>query len=177
MRISGRVFTYLASCVLVFVLTAGGLGAEELKFGYVDARKAMNECRAGVKAKTTMAAEIEKIQSQIMARSNELDALKESIARQATVLTDQARSAKEREYQQKTREYQRWAEEIQVDIKQRREEMETNLSRDLQKVIQKIGDDEGYTIILEKNEKVLLYATKAIDLTDRVIKGLDALKN
>lgn len=175
MRIFGRVFVLLACCAFVVMLTAGGLGAEDLKFGYVDARKAMNECKAGRLAKNTMSTEIERIQSQITARQNELDMIKESSERQATILTEQAKSAKEREYQQKMREYQRWADEVQVDIKQKREELETNISRDLQKVIQKIGTDDGYTIILEKNEKVVLYVTKAIDLTDRVIKGLDAL--
>lgn len=176
MRISGRIFAYLASCALLIFLTAGALGAEDLKFGYVDARKAMNECRAGLKAKSAMSAEIEKIQNQILARQNELDTLKESITRQATVLTEQARSSKEREYQQKTRDYQRWADEVQVDLKQKRDELENEISRDLHKVIQKIGKDEGYTIILEKNEKVVLYVTKAIDLTEQVVKGLDALK-
>ncbi len=177
MRIFGRVIVFLACCVFVILLTSGGVGAEDLKFGYVDARKAMNECKSGKKAKDTIAMEIEKIQNQIMTRQNELDTLKESIARQATVLTEDAKSAKEREYQQKAREYQRWADEIQVDIKQKRDELETVISRDLQKVIQKIGEDEGYTIILEKNEKIVLFVSKAIDLTDRVIKGIDALKN
>jgi len=175
MRIFRRVCAALACCVFLALLTAGGLGAQDLKFGYVDARKAMNECKAGVQAKNIISMEIEKIQNQITARQNELDTLKESSARQATVLTEQAKSAKEREYQHKMREYQRWADEIQVDIKQKRDELETYISRDLQKIIQKIGTDEGYTIILEKNEKVVLYVTKAIDLTDRVIKGLDAL--
>lgn len=175
MKIFRRVFAALACCLFAVLLSAGGLGAEDLKIGYVDARKAMNECKAGKKAKDNITAEIERIQSQIMSRQNELDTLKESISRQATVLTDSAKSAKEREYQQKQREYQRWADEIQVDIKQKRDELETNISRDLQKVIQKIGEDDGYTIILEKNEKIVLFASKAIDLTDRVIKGLDAL--
>lgn len=175
MRISGRIFAYLASCALLVFLTAGALGAEDLKLGYVDARKAMNECKAGKQAKSTIAAEIDKLQNQITDRQNELQNLKESIERQATVLTDSAKSAREREYQQKLREYQRWADEIQVDVKQKREELETNISRNLNKVIQQIGADDGYTVILEKNEKVVLYVTKAVDLTDRVIKGIDAL--
>jgi Skp family chaperone for outer membrane proteins len=43
-------------------------------------------------------------------------------------------------------------------------------------VIQKLGADEGYTLILEKNEAIVLYASKVIDLTDRVIKLYDTQK-
>jgi Skp family chaperone for outer membrane proteins len=43
-------------------------------------------------------------------------------------------------------------------------------------VIQKVGADEGYTLILDKNENIVLFASKAIDVTDRVIKAYDAQK-
>jgi Skp family chaperone for outer membrane proteins len=55
-------------------------------------------------------------------------------------------------------------------------EMERNISIGLQKVIQKVGADEGYTFILEKNENVELYISKTIDITDRMIKAHDAQK-
>jgi Skp family chaperone for outer membrane proteins len=46
----------------------------------------------------------------------------------------------------------------------------------LQKVIKKLGEEEGYTLILMKNENFVLFASKAIDITDRVIKAYDAQK-
>jgi len=47
---------------------------------------------------------------------------------------------------------------------------------DLIKVVQKIGADEGYTLILEKNESIVLFASKPIDITDQVIKAFDVQK-
>jgi len=44
------------------------------------------------------------------------------------------------------------------------------------KVIQKLGADEGFTFILEKNEAIVLYTSKTVDLTDRVIKLFDSQK-
>jgi len=41
-------------------------------------------------------------------------------------------------------------------------------------VIQKLGADEGYTLILEKNESIVLFASKPTDITDHVIKAFDA---
>jgi len=40
-------------------------------------------------------------------------------------------------------------------------------------VIKKLGEDEGYSLVLEKNENIVLFASKSIDLTDRVIKLFD----
>jgi Skp family chaperone for outer membrane proteins len=54
--------------------------------------------------------------------------------------------------------------------------MERNISLGLQKIIQKLGADDGYTFILELNENIVLFASKAVDLTDRVIKIYDAQK-
>ena len=43
-------------------------------------------------------------------------------------------------------------------------------------MIKKLGEDEGYTLVLEKNESIVLFASKTIDVTDRVIKVFDAQK-
>jgi Skp family chaperone for outer membrane proteins len=64
----------------------------------------------------------------------------------------------------------------QKEIQQKTMEMNQVIVVGLQKVIDKIGTDEGYTLILEKNENIVLFATKAIDITDRVIKAYDAQK-
>jgi Skp family chaperone for outer membrane proteins len=43
-------------------------------------------------------------------------------------------------------------------------------------VIKKVGEEEGYTLIFQKNENLVLFASKVIDITDRVIKLFDAQK-
>jgi outer membrane protein len=91
-------------------------------------------------------------------------------------MTPDARANKEKEYQNKLREFQRWGEDSQNEINQKRMEMERNISVGLLKVIQKVGADEGYTLILEKNESIVLFASKTLDITDRVIKAFDAQK-
>jgi Skp family chaperone for outer membrane proteins len=55
-------------------------------------------------------------------------------------------------------------------------EMEKTILIGLQKVIQKLGADEGYTLILEKNESIVLFASNPMDITDYVIKAFDAQK-
>jgi len=154
----------------------GSVWAAELKIAYVDIQRAINESNAGKEAKKAITKDIEKFQRLIADKQKELQTMKESFEKQALMLTPDARATKEKEYQNRLREFQRWGEDSQNEMNQKRMEMERNISIGLQKVIQKVGADEGYTFILEKNENIVLYASKAIDITDRVIKIFDAQK-
>jgi outer membrane protein len=154
----------------------GSVWAADLKVAYVDIQKAINECNAGKDAKKALTKEVEKIQRLGVEKQKELQTMKESLEKQTLMLTPEARASKEKEYQNKLRELQRWADDTQNEMNQKRAEMERNISAGLVKVIQKVGLDEGYTLILEKNENIVLFVTKTIDITDRVIKAYDAQK-
>jgi outer membrane protein len=165
--------------IIGIIIMGGWLGsawAAELKVGCIDIQKAVNECSAGKEAKKVIAKELEKFQHLYGEKQKELQGIKESLEKQALMLNPETRAAKEKEYQTKLKEFQRWVEDTQNEIKQKGLEMERNISLGLLKVIQKVGADEGYTFILEKNENIVLFASKTIDLTDRVIKLFDAQK-
>jgi outer membrane protein len=119
---------------------------------------------------------VEKFQGQIADKQKVLQTMKESLEKQAPMLNPDARATREKDYQNKLREFQRWGEDAQNEINQKRMEMERNISMGLQKVIQKVGADEGYTLILEKNESILLFVSRTLDITDRVLKAYDAQK-
>jgi len=164
---------------VIGIVLFGFLGsalATDLKIAYVDIQKAVNESNAGKDAKKAITKEVEKFQRLIADKQKELQTMKESLEKQAPMLTPDARATREKEYQNKLREFQRWGEDTQNEINQKRMEMERNISIGLLKVIQKVGADEGYTFILEKNETIVLFASKTIDITDRVIKAYDGQK-
>ena len=161
---------------LILLGCLGSAWAADLKIAYIDIQRAINECNAGKEAKKTITKEVEKFQRLIADRQKELQTMKESFEKQALMLTPDARANKEKEYQNKLREFQRWGEDSQNELNQKRIEMERNISIALVKVIQKLGADEGYTLVLEKNESIVLFASKTIDITDRAIKAYDAQK-
>ncbi len=148
----------------------------EIKIGYVDIQKAVNECNAGKEAKKSIAKELEKFQRLYLDKQKELQTMKDTIEKQAPMLTPEARATKEKELQAKGREFQRWVEDNQNELNQKRMEIERTISIGLQKIIQKVGTEEGYTLIVEKNETIVLFASKSIDLTDKVIRLYDSQK-
>jgi outer membrane protein len=174
MKMSGKKLGVVAGMILLGWF--GTVLATDLKIAYVDIQRAVNDSNAGKDAKKAITKDVEKFQHLVADKQKELQTLKDSLDKQALMLTPDARANKEKEYQNKLREFQRWGEDTQNEVNQKRMEMERNISLALMKVIQKIGADEGYTVILEKNESIVLYASKAIDITDRVIKAYDAQK-
>lgn len=169
-----RIGVALGMMFLVGGFLSGAVRAAELKIAHVDIQRAVNECNAGKEAKKSIMAQVEKFQKTVQEKQKELQAMKESLEKQAPMLTQDARVAKEKEYQAKLKEFQRWGEDTQNEINQKRIELERNIASGLYSLIQKIGAEEGYTYILEKNEQVVLYAAKSTDITDRVIKAYDA---
>jgi len=173
-----RYDTFIRILVLVTVggLLTGRAYAADIKIGWVDMHKAMNECYAGKEAKKVLTQETEKFQRLIAERQKELQQMKESLEKQGLMLSPDARAARERELQTTVRDFQRWGEDAQNGLNQKRAEMERNISSGLTKVVQEFGAREGYTMILEKNENIVLFTSPSTDLTDRVIKAYDIEK-
>jgi len=172
----GKKFWMVIGMVIIMVGWIGPIWGADLKLGCVDISRAVNESNAGKEAKKAITKEVEKFQRIIGDKQKELQTMKESLEKQGPMLTPEARATKERDYQTKLRDFQRWGEDNQNEINQKRTEMERIIAIGLQKIIKKVGEDEGYTLILEKNENIVLHASKAIDLTDRVIKVYDTQK-
>ncbi len=177
MLINGKTLgRWVGMAVLLGTWLVGAAWAQDMKIGSVDIQRAVNECQAGKDAKKRIMAEVEKFQKQVEDKQKELQTLKESLERQAPMLTADARAAKEKDYQNKLKDFQRWGEDSQNELNQKRAEIERKIGLDLFKVVQKIGADENYTVILEKNENIVLFANKSTDLTDRVIRAYDTQK-
>ena len=166
--------------ILVFVegLFTGMVYPQNInvKIGSVDIQKAVNECKAGKEAKRALTQEVEKFQGLIAQKQKELQEMRETLERQGLMLNPEARAAREKELQDRVRDFQRWGEDAQNELNQKRMEMEKSISTGLQKLIQKLGADEGYTLIVEKNESIVLFASQSTDMTDLVIKAYDSQK-
>ena len=166
--------------ILVFMM-AGGLLARtafsaDIKIASIDMQRAVNECNAGKEAKKGLLQETEKLQRLIAEKQKELREMEESLAKQSGMLNPEARAAREKELQAKVRDFQRWGEDVQNEVNQKRIEIERNISFGLMKVVQEIGASEGYALILERNENIVLFASMVTDITDQVVKVHNAQK-
>jgi outer membrane protein len=155
-------------------LVASPVMAQAQKIGYVDLQKALNLSAAGKEAKEKIKAKVQSYDAEVQQRQEELKKLKEDLEKQAMLLSEEARNTKERDYQQKVKDYQRFTKDIQESLQQTDADLTRKILERLLKVVQEVGKQSGYTIILEKTESSLVYADESIDITDQVIKAFDS---
>ena len=154
--------------VLIFSTFGAVARAAETKIGHVDMQKALNESEAGKAAKVVMETEYKNIQNEIAQREKDLQALQETLQRQGMMLSEKGRKEKEREFQIKMKEYNRWREDRLNEFKQKERDFTKAALKGLGMVVRKLGEDENFTVILEKGHAI--YISEKIDLTDRVIQ-------
>lgn len=162
----------LGSLVAAGMLLGGPMGvwAEDIKIGYVDLQKALNESEAGKKAKETFKGEVDRMEQSLEKRKTEVEKLKDELEKKGLLLKEEERDSLERDYRQKLRDFERQYKDSQQELQIKDREMTGRILEDLRRVIQDMGEQGSYTVILEGNNTVVLYGAKAIDLTDTVIK-------
>lgn len=166
---------FIVTLFAALLLATPALAADQ-KIGYVDLQKALNTSEAGKAAKDRITKKVKEYEGTIDTRQKELKKLKDDLEKQGMLLSEDARGAKERDYQQKVKEFQRFTKDIQEELQQKDADFTKQILEELFKVIKEVGEKEGYTLILEQSESSILYADEKANLTDKVIKAFDARK-
>jgi len=167
----------LSLLLVVLILLAGThASAENIKIGSVDLVKALNDSDAGKKAKTDLEFLIKSKQASLDEKGKNIEKIKSEIDKQSSVLSADARKSKEEELEKMIRDYQRLVSDSQNEIKKKEGDLTAEIIKELRGIIEKIGSDEGYTLILEGGEGQILFAKKEIDITETVLKKHNELK-
>jgi outer membrane protein len=162
--------------IALILLTGRNAYAEDIKIGSVDIVKALNESDAGKKAKADLEFLIKSKQSALDEKGKAIEKMKGEIEKQSSVLSADARKSKEEELEKTIRDYQRLVTDSQNEVKKKEGELTGDILKELRQIVEKLGKDEGYTMILEGGDAQILYKKKEIDLTDIVLKKHNELR-
>lgn len=148
--------------------------AEEVKLGYVDLQRALNETDDGRKAK----AELKKVFDQKQKELDEQqDALKkdiEDLNKKRTLLPPDKVQAKEAELQERMQKVQQSYMRHQQDLSSREQEATAKIFDRMSRIISKIAVSEGFTMIFDKTQSSVLFAKPHLDLTNELIRRYNA---
>jgi outer membrane protein len=155
---------------------AGGKKSDEMLIGYVNLQRAILEVEEGKRAKKALKASFDVKQKQLSEREEKLMKRKEEIEKQGA-----GKTAPDAELQKLIADFQGQLEELKkVYLKEQQELQEqeqkelAGITGKMRKVIEEIGEGQGYTLILEVQDSRLLYAKRYLDLTDEVIRKYNA---
>lgn len=146
-------------------------GAVAIKVGYVDLQQALNSSAAGERAKDSFKSEVERMEQVLEKRRAKVEKLKGELEKKALLLRDDERVALQRDYRQELRDFERLYKDSQEELKIRDRELTARILVELRQVVNAIGEQGDYSVILEGNNTVVLYGSKSIDLTEAVIKA------
>jgi outer membrane protein len=156
----------------MFAFSAAATEAE-VKVGFVNGQRVINESPQAAKAKKKLEKEFEKRDQELQKMAKQLQALQESLEKNGLTMSESERRAKEREFNETNREFQRRQREFREDLNLRQNEEMASLYERVNRVIKQVAESEKYDIILQE----AVYVSPRIDLTDKVIKALQDTKD
>jgi outer membrane protein len=163
--------------------------AQAQKVGVVDLQAVLDQSVRGRSAKDRLRELGDRIQQEIKSKlefkrqkEEELQKLQTEFRTQKDLLTEQARAVKDEDYRRRARELKRFiddtnrfTEDATQEFREREIRETQGLLLSVRKVVQEIGEREGYNLVLEGNENtaVVLYFNKAVDITPKIIQRFD----
>ena len=167
MRAKNMIFR-IAICLLGISLFPAPGQTAELKIGYVNAVKVIEEAPQGEAALKKLEAEFAPRDKKIVELQNRLKTLEQELEKNALLLKDTEQRSKEFEIVSLKRDLRRTTQEFREDYNLRRNEELAALQKIVQKTIAEIARQENYDLILES----AVYAGPRADITEKILKKL-----
>jgi outer membrane protein len=143
------------------------------RIGFVDIQRVLARSSAGVAAREQLEKEKAAMQKQVDAQRGELERLRDEIDKKGQLLSPEARREKQDQLERKVRDARRLVDDLQGTLQKKEEALLAKVLQDVGGLIQRIGKDKGYHIVLERQRSSILYASPDSDLTDDIIRAYD----
>jgi outer membrane protein len=162
--------------LLLGVGLTGFVEAAGTRIGYVDVQRVIVRSVAGLAAREQLEREKATMQKDVDARRGEVEKLRDEIEKKGLVLSGDARREKEESLQRKVRDLRRVAEDLEKELQRKEQQATQKILQELTGVIEKVGKERGYLLIVEKRSGGVIYGDADADVTDEIIKLYDQEK-
>lgn len=153
----------------LFVLFALNTSAAELKVGYVQVDKILQDAPQTAESGKKLEREFSPRSQELERLAKQIKDLETSLDKDGLTLADADRRNKERDVQNLKTEFQRKQRELREDISLRKNEELGVLQDKVNKAVQTVAETEGYDLVVYGG---VAFASKKIDITDKVLKAL-----
>lgn len=169
-----RISTVLAA--LLTVASAGLAPGQEAdpRIGVVDVERVLTETEAGQRRLAVLDSFAGRERARLERLQQELDDLRDRIAAAEDSLAQRELDRLRQELQRKTIVLNQAAEDVSREVQQRRQTVFQEMEEIVMPVIEAIGDEGRYTLIFRNLESGLIYVANHVDVTDEVIRRIDA---
>ena len=161
----------LFSFTAVFFLLAQPVpsSARDLRVGVIDIQKAVSGTKEWKKEFLSFKATFNREKKLISNKEGQLKKMIENLNKQGMVLNPELKKKKEEEVLKKKRDFERYVQDRNEELAKKEKEITNRILRKMAGVINKLGKEKHFTMILEK--KVGLYFDNSFDLTALAIQA------
>jgi outer membrane protein len=146
--------------------------AADLKLGYVDLQRALEEIDEGKAAKAQLKKDFDEKQKQLDQRTDEVKKLDADFQKQALVMAPDAKAAKSAEIERKKVEVQQFFVGLQQELAGREREITRGIFDKMVALVRELAEAEGFTMVLDRN--TVLYAPASLDVTNELVRKYNA---
>ncbi|MDH4449530.1 MAG: OmpH family outer membrane protein [Rhodoferax sp.] len=155
---------------LAFAFLCASSFAQESKVGYINTQRITTESAPAKAAQTKLEQEFSKRQKDLADLQQSLKSMSEKFERDAPAMTEQQRTARQKEFAEQNRDFQRKQREFQEDLNGRRNEELQKVLDVANRAVKQVAESEKYDIVLQE----VVYSSTRHDITEKVLKILNA---
>ena len=160
----------IAGGIAILTLYTAIAQAQDFRVGFVNTDRIFREANRAKSAQSKLEAEFAKRERDLVTQGDSLRVASEKFEKDAPTLTETQRTVRQRTLVDQDRDFQRKRREFQEDLNNRKnEELQAVLER-ANRIVKQVAEAEKYDVILQE----AVYFNPQHDITDRVIKALDA---
>ena len=148
--------------------------ASSARIAYIDVQRVLARSSAGVAAREQLEREKSVMQKEMDGKRQELEKLRDELEKKGPLMTADARREKQETFERKRRDAARMMDDFQKELEKKEQSLLQRVLGELSGVIEKVGKDKGYYMIVEKRGASVLYASPDADLTDDIIRAYDS---
>ena len=152
---------------------AAGAQGNGTKIGVVDVQRVLARSSAGVAAREQLEREKTVMQKEVDTRRQELEKLKEELDKRGALMTADARREKQEVFDRKRRDAARIVDDFQKELEKKEQGLLSRVLQDVSGVIEQVGKQRNYYMIVEKRGASVIYAATEADVTDEIIRAYD----
>lgn len=167
-----KYFSYKFFLVALMALATCAAGAQEFKIGIVNIDRIFREASSAKAAQAKLEQEFGRREKELGDLGTQLKTLADKFEREAPTLSESQRTARQKQLVDQDRDFQRKRREFQEDLNARKNEELQQVIERANKVVKMVAETEKYDLVLQE----AVYANPKHDITDKVIKALNASK-
>lgn len=147
---------------------------EGAKVAYIDIQRIAAQSAAGRVSSDKVQALVKQKQAEAASRAKSLQDKQQKLQQSGSVMSDEARDKLQKEVQQDQIDAQRFQQDAQRQVQELQQELQQQFEKKLMPVIEAVVNEKGVQILLSRGDAGIVWANPDLDLTDEVIRKLDA---